>query len=85
MNRLSIEKRAQILNLLVEGNSMRATSRIADVSINTVTKTLVDAGTACLAYQDETICHRPAQWSHSVIGVMEPPTDRHIGASAGSA
>lgn len=55
MNRLSIEKRAQILNLLVEGNSMRATSRIADVSINTVTKTLVDAGTASLAYQDETI------------------------------
>ncbi len=55
MNRLSIKKRAQIMNLLVEGNSMRATSRIADVSINTVTKTLVDAGTACLAYQDETI------------------------------
>lgn len=55
MNRLPIEKRAQILNLLVEGNSMRATSRIADVSINTVTKTLVDAGTACLAFQDEAI------------------------------
>lgn len=55
MNRLSIERRAQILNLLVEGNSMRAASRIADVSINTVTKTLVDAGTACLAYQDEAI------------------------------
>jgi hypothetical protein len=29
-NVLSNEKRAQILNLLVEGNSMRATSRIAD-------------------------------------------------------
>lgn len=55
MNVLPIEKRAQILHLLVEGNSMRATSRIADVSINTVTKLLVDAGTACLAFQDETI------------------------------
>lgn len=55
MNILPIEKRAQILNLLVEGNSMRATSRIADVSINTVTKLLVDAGTACLAFQDEAI------------------------------
>lgn len=55
MNVLSIEKRAQILHLLVEGNSMRATSRIADVSINTVTKLLVDAGTACLAFQDEAI------------------------------
>ena len=55
MNVLPIEKRAQILHLLVEGNSMRATSRIADVSINTVTKLLVDAGTACLAFQDEVI------------------------------
>jgi len=32
MNVLPIEKRAQILHLLVEGNAMRATSRIADVS-----------------------------------------------------
>lgn len=55
MNVLPIEKRAQILHLLVEGNSMRATSRIADVSINTVTKLLVDAGTACMEFQDETI------------------------------
>ena len=55
MNVLPIEKRAQILHLLVEGNSMRATSRIADVSINTITKLLVDAGTACTAFQDGTI------------------------------
>lgn len=55
MNVLPIEKRAQILHLLVEGNSMRAASRIADVSINTVTKLLVDSGTACLAFQDEAI------------------------------
>lgn len=52
MNVLPIEKRAQILHLLVEGNSMRATSRIADCSINTVTKLLIDAGTACSEYQD---------------------------------
>lgn len=55
MNVLPIEKRAQILHLLVEGTSMRATSRIADVSINTVTKLLIDAGAACLAFQDEAI------------------------------
>lgn len=53
MNVLPIEKRAQILNLLVEGNSMRATSRIADCSINTVTKLLVDVGAACSEYQDK--------------------------------
>lgn len=52
MNTLSNEKRAQILSLLVEGMSMRATSRIADVSINTVTKLLCDAGAACLEFQD---------------------------------
>lgn len=55
MNILPIEKRAQILHLLVEGNSMRATSRIADVSINTVTKLLEDAGAACRDYQDAAI------------------------------
>jgi hypothetical protein len=30
-------------------------------------------------------CHRPAYWSHFVIGIKEPTDDRHIGASAGSA
>ena len=38
MNRLPIEKRAQIIGLLVEGMSMRAVTRITGVSINTVTK-----------------------------------------------
>lgn len=47
MNRMPIQKRAQILGLLVEGNSLRAASRLADCSINTVTKLLVDVGTAC--------------------------------------
>jgi IS1 family transposase len=52
MNRLSLEKRTQIIGLLVEGNSLRSTSRLADVSINTVTKLLIDAGTACQTYHD---------------------------------
>jgi len=50
MNRLPIAKRVQILGLLVEGASLRATSRLADVSINTVTKLLVDLGSACAEY-----------------------------------
>ena len=54
MNKLSIEKRAQIINCLVEGNSLRSTSRMAGVSINTVTKLLVDVGKACVEYQDKT-------------------------------
>lgn len=53
MNRLPLARRAAILGMLVEGNSLRATSRLADVSINTVTKLLLDAGEACERYQDE--------------------------------
>jgi hypothetical protein len=53
MNILPIEKRTQIINLLVEGDYMRSTSRIADCSINTVTKLLIDVGMACSEYQDK--------------------------------
>jgi IS1 family transposase len=52
MNRLPLTKRAAILGMLVEGNSLRATSRLADVSINTVTKLLVELGEACAEYHD---------------------------------
>lgn len=55
MNKLPLEKRVQIINLLVEGSSLRATSRIADVSINTVTKLLVDVGKACQKFHDEKV------------------------------
>src|SRR5260370_6686850 len=53
MNRLPITKSVQILHSLVEGNSLRSASRLADVSINTVYKLLVDSGEACAAYHDE--------------------------------
>ncbi len=52
MNSLSIEKRTQLISLLVEGMSMRAVSRVADVSINTVTKVLCETGRACADYHD---------------------------------
>src|SRR5258708_28373232 len=55
MNKLPIAKRVQIINLLVEGSSLRATSRIADVSINTVTKLLVDVGRACENFHHQTV------------------------------
>jgi IS1 family transposase len=53
MNKLDITKRAQIINCLVEGNSLRSTSRMTGCSINTVTKLLVDVGKACVEYQDK--------------------------------
>ena len=55
MNKLDIKTRATILNMLVEGSSMRSISRIVGVSINTVTKLLVDAGEVCAAYHDATV------------------------------
>jgi IS1 family transposase/predicted HTH domain antitoxin len=55
MNRLSLEKRVSIIQLLVEGNSLRSASRIADVSINSVSKLLVDVGRACLQFHDEKV------------------------------
>jgi len=61
MNKLPLEKRSRILSALVEGNSMRSTSRMVDVSINTVTKLLIDAGIACSEYQDATLRNLPCK------------------------
>ncbi|PTE13086.1 hypothetical protein [Pseudogemmobacter blasticus] len=55
MNKLDIKTRATILNLLVEGASMRSHQSHTGVSINTVTKLLEDAGKACAAYHDVTV------------------------------
>ena len=55
MNKLPAAKRIQILSLLCEGASMRSVSRLADVSINTVAKLLVDAGRVCAQFHDETV------------------------------
>src|ERR1700733_3197793 len=55
MNRLPIAKRAQIIQMLGEGSSPRPTSRMADVSINTVTKLLVDVAEAAYEYHDKTV------------------------------
>ncbi len=51
MNRLTTEKRAQIIGALVEGNSIRATVRMTGAAKNTVTKLLVDVGAACADFQ----------------------------------
>ena len=55
MNKLATEKRVQVLNMLVEGSSMRSISRVLGVNINTVTKLLVDAGEACMAFHDQAV------------------------------
>lgn len=55
MNKLPLAKRVQILSMLCEGSSCRSISRVADVSLNTVYKILIDAGKACVAFHDKTV------------------------------
>jgi IS1 family transposase len=55
MNRLPLNKKVQIIKLLVEGTSIRATCRIVDVSKNTVAKLLIAVGNACQKFHDEKV------------------------------
>src|SRR5579864_8298002 len=55
MNQLATDKRAQILNCLVEGCSMRSTTRLTGAAKKTVERLLVSAGKACADYMDKTM------------------------------
>src|ERR1700722_4898866 len=90
MNKLPAEKRTQILHLLVEGGSLRAAARIADVSFNTTAKLFVDAAKACLDYQDRTLrnlkCRRlqlDEIWSFVYAKQKDFPTAKAAPADAG--
>jgi len=61
MNRLTTEKRAQIIGCLAEGNSIRATVRITGAAKNTITKLLTDLGAVCAAYQDRVLRDLPCK------------------------
>jgi transposase len=54
MKRLTREKQVQVISALIEGNSIRATSRMFGVSKDTVLKLQVEAGYASADYQDKT-------------------------------
>jgi IS1 family transposase len=61
MNRMSTERRAQVIGCLVEGNSIRATVRMTVAAKNTVTKLLTDVGEAASAYMNEAMMDLPCQ------------------------
>lgn len=61
MNRLSTKERAQIIGMMVEGNSIRSITRMTGVSKNTVAKLLVDVGTACDDYLDQNLKNLPCK------------------------
>ncbi len=56
MNKLSLDRQAQVIRVLCEGNSIRSTARITNTAINTVVSLLRNVGDACAKYQD--ICLR---------------------------
>lgn len=64
MNKLPLAKRILILSMLVEGSSLRLISRVADVSINTVAKLLVDAGETAIDLHDKLVRNVKASKVH---------------------
>lgn len=55
MNKLSTAKRVAVVASLVEGNSIRATARMTNVSKPTILKLLVQLGNVCTQFQDAAI------------------------------
>jgi IS1 family transposase len=85
MNRLSTERRAQVIGCLTEGMSLHATARVTGAAKNTVTKLLVDLGQAAAEYQDGALTNLDAKviecdeiWSFCYAKARNVP-DEHIG------
>lgn len=90
MNKLPTAKRAQILQMMVEGVSIRAIVRMTGASKNTIAKLLVDAGTAFAEYQDEHLRSLPCKrvqvdeiWSFVYAKAKNVPTAKAAPAEAG--
>lgn len=84
----SVEKRARILQCLVEGNSVASTCRITGTAKNTVLKFITEAGEACDAYQRRHLVDLPCRtlqvdemWSF--VGCREKNKDRAKGKHPG--
>src|SRR5438105_1493552 len=52
MNRLTTERRTQVVSALIEGNSIRSITRMFSVGKDTVLKLLAELGTVCAEYHD---------------------------------
>src|SRR5438477_5888222 len=61
MNKLTPSKRAAVLSCLVDGASIRATSRVTGVAKGTILRLLETAGTVCAHYQDAALRNLPCR------------------------
>jgi IS1 family transposase len=55
MNRLPLAKRVAVISALVEGCSVRSTSRLTGVAKGTILRLLADVGDACAEFHDKTV------------------------------
>ena len=83
VNRLNAKQRIRVIAALVEGNSIRATVRMTGVAKNTVVKLLVEIGSACETYQQETLRNLPCKrvqcdeiWSFCYAKQENVPEDK---------
>ena len=53
MNRVPLARRAQIINCLVEGNSIRSIERMTGTHRDTICRLLVEVGEGCAKLMDE--------------------------------
>jgi hypothetical protein len=53
MNRVPLARRTQIINCLVEGNSIRSTERLTDTHRDTVMRLMIQVGNGCARLMDE--------------------------------
>ena len=53
MNRTPLARRTQIINCLVEGNSIRSTERMTDTHRDTIMRLMVEVGTGCAALAND--------------------------------
>src|SRR6266851_8170566 len=61
MNKLSMDKKVAVISALVEGCSIRSTSRWRGVAKGTILRLLEEVGTACAEYQNVTLRNIPAK------------------------
>jgi IS1 family transposase len=61
MNRTPLARRTQIINCLVEGNSIRSTERMMDTHRDTIMRLLVEVGSGCAKLMDEQMRDLPCR------------------------
>ena len=90
MNKLPSEKRAKVLQMMAEGISLRAITRLTSSSRTTLLKLLEDAGQAFSEYQDRTLVNLPCKrvqvdeaWAFCYAKQKNVPTAKSAPEGAG--